>query len=145
MDFRGNKRDKQSRLALDKGLREAVADYLRDLYPSGTAKHAAKRFNLSLAQARHAVAGEASIATLERIIKTGGWSVALAILADVIGSSIAHYFREMGQHHAENGRRLVALWSDYGPGPPDGHLRGGGGDRLADHLGEPARREVGQR
>lgn len=126
MEIRLNKRDNQRKLGLDKGLRDAVGDYLARTYPTGTAKQSARRFDLTLDQARGAVAGKASVATIERIIKTGGWTVALAILADVIGTGIANYFIETRKAHDKDGERLAALsghlWpvaSPRGSDPPD--------------------------
>lgn len=109
MDCRRNERENQRKLSLDKGFRDSVADYLGRLYPSNTAKLTARRFDLTLDQARGAVAGKASIATIERIIKTGGWSVAVAILADVIGHSITRYFINLRASHDKNDEHFAAL------------------------------------
>jgi hypothetical protein len=107
---------KSGKLPLDKALRDATADYLRRRWPSNTAKHAAKAFDLSLPRAREAVAGNASLTTLEGIIKTGGWSVALPILGEVIGHHVDQHFIEMRKSHADHGRRIAALFGDGRPG-----------------------------
>jgi hypothetical protein len=109
------KLEKQRKMRLDKGLREAVAEYLRRRFPSGTAKSAAREFDLTADRAREAVAGRASLTTIEAIIKRGGWSVALPILAEVIGQQIARHLIELRQHHEANAGRLAALTSDLWP------------------------------
>ena len=106
------RRESQRRMSLDKGLRDATADYLRNRWPSGTAKHAARQFNLSLPRAREAVAGRASLTTIEAIFKRGGWTVALRILAEVIGQQLAQHLLEIRVSHDRNAARLAAITSD---------------------------------
>jgi hypothetical protein len=107
--------ESQRTLKLDKGFREVVADYLRRRWPSHTAKNAARTFDLSMDRAREAVAGRVSLTTLEQIFKRGGFSVALPILADVIGQSLARYFRELRTAHDEQGEHIAALVGDLRP------------------------------
>jgi hypothetical protein len=107
-----NKWASQRNLKLDKGFRDVLAEYLRRRWPSGTVKHAAREFDLSMDRAREAVAGRVSLTTLERIFKRGGFAVALPILADVIGQSLARYFRELREAHDEQGDRIAALVGD---------------------------------
>lgn len=119
VEIPGNKFEIQRKLGLDKGFRDVLAEYLIRRWPSGTAKHAAREFDLSLARAREAVAGRVSLTTLERIFKRGGFSVALPIVADVIGQSLARYFRELREAHDEQGVRIAALAGDRWPVGPD--------------------------
>jgi hypothetical protein len=129
---------------LDKSFQDATADYLRRRWPQGTAKNAAREFGLSLDRAREAVRGRPSMTTVERIFKQGGLAVALPILEEVVGQSIAHHLRELRGVHEENGRRLAALAGDCGPVPdrrsfdPDCV-----GVREADRH-QPRRRRVGE-
>lgn len=136
---------KPGKLKLDKGFRDAVADHLRHRWPTATAKNAAREYDLTLPRAREAVAGKASLTTLESIFKKGGWPVALAIIADVIGHGIAHHIAEMRTRHEENGRRLSSLFGD--PGSGRGADRDGdpGGAWSPDHGDESADRRVGER
>jgi hypothetical protein len=136
----GNQRD----LALDTGFRDVVADYLRRRWPTGTAKMAAREFDLTVDRAREAVAGRVSLTTLEQIFKRGGFAVALPIVAAVIGQSLAHYFREMRTHHETNGRRLAALLWSHPPGDDPGSDGGAWGPGMAPDDELPARRRVGQ-
>jgi hypothetical protein len=135
------KMGKQHTLKLDKGFRDVLADYLRRRWPSGTAKYAAREFDISLDRAREAVAGRVSLSTLERIFQRGGLSVALPIVADVIGQSLAHYFREMRTAHDESGKRLTALFGPFDVGLRAGD-RGdpGGAWTRPDERDAPARR-----
>lgn len=143
VEIRQSNREIPRRLSLDKGLRDAVADHLRHRWPAGTAKFAARAYDLTLDRAREAVAGRASLTTLEAIIKRGGWPVALSILADVIGLSVAQHIAEMRARHEEHGKRLAALWSD--PGGRSGADRrvAAGGPRLAADGADAPRRRVG--
>lgn len=144
MEIPSNKRQSQRTLELDKGFRDVLADYLTRRWPTGTAKHAAREFDLSLARSREAVAGRVSLTTLERIFKRGGFAVALPIVADVIGHSLARYFRELREAHDESGKRLTALF-----GPSDVGLRAGdrghpGGDWSRADGADAASRRVGE-
>lgn len=129
MEIPRNFRANQRNLRLDKGFRDAVAEMLRQRWPSGTAKHAARAFNLSLDRAREAAAGRASLTTVEQIVKQGGPPVALPILEAVWGGSLAHYFAELRKAHEDHGERLAALFGDgrvRSPGDPDRADRGHG-------------------
>jgi hypothetical protein len=138
-----NKWQGQRNLALDTGFRDVVADYLTRRWPAGTAKMAAREFDLTVDRAREAVAGRVSLTTLEQIFKRGGFAVALPIVAAVIGQSLAHYFREMRTHHETNGRRLAALLWSHPPGDDPGSDGGAWGPGMAPDDELPARRRVG--
>lgn len=129
-------RKKQLDLGLDLGLREAVADYLRHRWPSGTAKFAARAYDLSLDRAREAVGARASITTIERIIKVGGWPALLAIGARVIGQNIDHFILAQRTAHAETDARLGALFGGWFPLSAD---RDPDPSDLAPALGEQGR------
>jgi hypothetical protein len=144
VDFSRNYRATQRNLRLDKGLRDAVADLLRQRWPSGTAKHSARAFKLSLDRAREAVAGRASLTTVEQIIKEGGPPVALPIIEAVWGGSLAHYFAELRKAHEDHGERLAALFGVSGSrgladraGPDsDRGLARGSDDHSSGRVGE---------
>src|SRR5690606_657859 len=55
-----------------------------------------KRWGLSLDEARGAVAGRASQATVDKIFKhpNGGWAVVLPVLGAVIGHGVDQFFRQ---------------------------------------------------
>ena len=107
----------QRKLGLDKSFREAVRDHLRETWPSGTAKHAARAYGLSVDKAREAAAGRASLTSIERIFKRGGPPVFLPILEEVWGERLARYFAEMRETYEQHGARLAAItgaWGDLG-------------------------------
>lgn len=95
MDFWRPNRVIQHNSALDSGVRDALADLCRQRWPSGAAKQAAREWDLSLDEARGVVAGRASLATYEKIIKSPrGFLVGLHVLESVTGESVAHFFSE---------------------------------------------------
>lgn len=136
--------ENQRNLSLDKGFRDVLADYLRRRWPSGTAKHAAREFSLTLDRAREAVAGRVSLTTLEQIFQRGGFSVALPIVAAVIGQSLAHYFREMRTAHDESGRRLTALFGPFDAGLRAGDRRDPGRAWASDDGADAPARRMGE-
>lgn len=140
-----DKRDFSHALRLDKGVRDALADHLRLRWPTHTAKHAAREYDLTLDRAREAVAGRASLTTVERIIKRGGFAVALPLIEAITGQSLASHFRDMRAAHEENGRRLAAMFGadPVGSAVPD--RVAGGGSRLGDDVGGDAARRTGSR
>lgn len=143
--FHTDKREISRTLRLDKGVRDALADHLRFRWPHHTAKYAAREYDLTLDRAREAVAGRASLTTVESIIKRGGLAVALPLLEAVTGQSVAAHFREMRTAHEENGRRLAALFGPGDVGPGSGAGVAGGGSRVGSDVGGAARRRAGAR
>jgi hypothetical protein len=143
MEIRRNYSASQRNLRLDKGIRDAVADLLRQRWPSGTAKMAAREFRLSVDRAREAVQGRASLTTVEQIIKQGGPPVALPIIEAVWGGSLAHYFAELRKSHEDHGERLAALV--FSPAGLGGSHRGGsaGPGGLAGHAHDASAGRVG--
>lgn len=110
-----NKWANQRNLKLDRSFRDVLAEYLRRRWPTATAKMTARQFDLSMDRAREAVAGRVSLTTLERIFQRGGFAVALPIVAEVIGQSLARYFRELRAAHDEQGDRIASLVGDHLP------------------------------
>ena len=127
-------RDFSRKLPLDKSFRDATADYLKRRWPTNTAKSAAKAFDISLDRARDALAGRASLTTIEAIMKKGGLTVALPLVEEVVGKSFAQHLREMQDAHEENGRRLAALVGDLLPLVADRHP-----DPASDDTAGPSR------
>lgn len=128
MEIRYNERDGRHSLGLDRQTRDALAAYCRLIWPTGTAKEAARHFDLTLDEARGLIAGRASQTTVDRVWKSskGGWRVALAVLGAVIGQTIDQYIESERAAHEDQARRLGAVLL---------HLRPVAGDRPA---GDPA-------
>lgn len=115
MEIRHTKVGEQRSFALDKGLRDALADHCRRRWPTNTAKHVARAYDLSVDEARGVVACRTSIATLERVFKVGGWGVALPVLAEVIGHAVDQFILRERRVHAEHAERLGALVGGWWP------------------------------
>jgi len=128
MEVRRSKRDNQRRLELDKGLRDGLADLFRHRWPSGTAKHAAREYQLTLDQSRGVVAGKASLTSLEQVIKTGGWPVVFHLMGEVIGQTAEQYIIEARNINEERGQRLASLVSSI-------RALGSSSDPDSNHLG----------
>lgn len=101
-------------LGLDTASRDALADYARLRWPSGTAKAAAAAWGLSMDEARGLVAGRASQTTIDKVMKRGRWAVALPILAAVIGQALDDFLRQEREQYVRNARRTEALERDLG-------------------------------
>lgn len=132
------KRAAQRSLPLDKGTRDALADYCRYRWPAHTAKMAARAWNLSVDEARGVVAGRTSLTTYDKIKKAGGWPVILWVEAAVVGHGIDQFLARTGASNEENGEHLAALVGDLWPG---GRSRLPHPDHRADALGDRPRAE----
>lgn len=101
----------QHTFPLDMLSREAWAEYVRNRWPSNTAKFAAREWDLSLDQARGLAAGRVSLNTIDDITKhkNGGWSVLLPVMTAVIGESLDQHINKQRSDHAEQDRRRDAL------------------------------------
>jgi len=138
------KREKSRKLELDISFREAISEHLRRRWPSGTAKEAARRYELSLDRAREAAAGRASLTTIERIFKVDGWSAYLAVGAGVLGHTVTAYLMELRASHENDGKRLAALIGDSWPWRPPGPDDPGLVDLPEAGRGFPMDRRVGE-
>ena len=115
VDISHNERAGQRSLGLDRATRDSVATFCRAEWPTNTAKHAAREWDLSLDEARGAVAGRASQATIDKIFKhpNGGWRVVLPVLGAVIGHGVDAFFRQQmlqaakAAAHAQEHERLA--------------------------------------
>lgn len=107
MDISHNERAGQRSLGLDRASRDALATYCRAEWPGNTSKHVAREWGLSLDEARGAVAGRASQATIDKIFKhpNGGWRVVLPVLGSVIGHGVDAFFRAQFQLAAQEAAR----------------------------------------
>lgn len=146
MEIRYNKRPRQRTLDLDKGSRDAMADYWRMRWPTNTAKLGAREFGLTVDQGRSVVAGKASLTTLDQIEKAGGWPVIFAVKALVIGQGADQFIIGLRASHDQHGEHLAAviggLWT-----VPDNRAFGHSDDTrsLAERRGLVADRRTRQR
>jgi hypothetical protein len=123
MEIRCTKWVGQRKLKLDKGTRDALADYCRDRWPHHTAKMAAREFGLSVDEARGVVDARTSFRTYDKIKKAGGWPVIFAVEAAVIGQGVDQFLSELRASHHAHEPRVAALagdlWTSSPPRRPD--------------------------
>lgn len=109
MDVRHENALKLPQLGLDRATRDGLAAYARLHWPAGTAKHAAKAWDLSMDEARGVVAGRASQTTIDKIWKSpnGGWDVILPVLGAVVGTALHDHFRQQAREAARAEREAI--------------------------------------
>lgn len=81
-------------LPFSRDLREALATYARRTWPLNTSVHAAKAWGIPKTTAANLLKGHASDATVTKIMRAGGWAVALPVLTAVIGEPVEAFFRD---------------------------------------------------
>lgn len=99
-------------LPFSRDLREALAIYARRTWPLNTSVHAAKAWGIPKTTAKNLLKGSASDATVTKIIRAGGWALALPVIGAVIGEPIHTFLREQTRQaakEAENARRHEEL------------------------------------
>lgn len=146
MTIRHHEARKLPSLGLDKSIRDALASYVRLRWPTGTAKHAAKEFGLSIDAAKSVVAGKPSLVTVETIWKSpnGGWPVILPVLGAVIGTTLDQHLETERNAHAARAEKLGEVVRSLRFGRPAGDLRP---DQFGSEPGErrqPQDRRVGR-
>lgn len=92
-------------LPFSRDLREALAIYARRTWPVNTSGHAAKAWGIPKTTAANLLKGSASDATITRIIRAGGWGLALPVIGAVIGEPVHEFFREQMRHAAKEAER----------------------------------------
>lgn len=140
MEIRSNKRESQQSLRLDKGTKDALADYCRRRWPHHTAKYAAREWDLSVDEGRGVIAGRASQTTIDKIYKAGGLRLAILILEEVTGESIARVIHDIRGVHNDHQQRIEALGGEARPLPPPGPPH-----PLREDLGSSDGQESGRR
>ncbi len=86
-------------------LREALANYARRTWPIQTSVHASKAWGVSKDTAKNVLKGHASDATVTKIIRAGGWQLALPVIGAVIGHPVDAFFRDQMKHAAMEAAR----------------------------------------
>jgi hypothetical protein len=92
-------------LPFSRDLREALAIYARRTWPLNTSVHAAKAWGVPKSTAANLLKGHASDATVTRIIRAGGWGLALPVIGAVIGEPVHAFFREQMRQAAKDAER----------------------------------------
>lgn len=89
-------------LPFSRDLREALAIYARRTWPLHTSVHAAKAWGIPKSTAANLLKGHASDATVTKIIRAGGWALALPVIGAVIGEPVHVFFREQMRQAAKD-------------------------------------------
>lgn len=92
-------------LPFSRDLREALAIYARRTWPLNTSIHAAKAWGVSKSTAANVLKGHASDATVTRIIRAGGWELALPVIGAVIGHPVHAFFHDQMRKAAKEAER----------------------------------------
>jgi len=92
-------------LPFSRDLREALAIYARRTWPLHTSVHAAKAWGVPKSTAANLLKGHASDATVTKIIRAGGWALALPVIGAVIGEPVHDFFREQMRQAAKDAER----------------------------------------
>jgi hypothetical protein len=135
-------------LPFSRDLREALAIYARRMWPLNTSVHAAKAWGVSKSTATNVLKGHASDATVTRIIRAGGWELALPVIGAVIGHPVHSFFRDQMQkaakeaERAEHHDRLASAAYRRLEGSPADHGEGGAVGSKAGSVGSKAPRRV---
>ncbi|RAK51611.1 hypothetical protein [Phenylobacterium soli] len=95
-------------LPFSRDLREALAIYARRTWPVNTSGHAAKAWGIPKTTAANLLKGHASDATVTKIIRAGGWELALPVIGAVIGEPVHAFFREQMRQAAREAERAKA-------------------------------------
>lgn len=92
-------------LPFSRDLREALAIYARRTWPVNTSGHAAKAWGIPKTTAANLLKGHASDATVTRIIRAGGWALALPVIGAVIGEPVQAFFHDQMRRAAKEAAR----------------------------------------
>ncbi len=103
-------------LPFARDFREALAIYARRTWPLNTSVHAAKAWGIDKTTAKNLLKGHASDATITRVLRAGGWAMALPVIGAVIGHSAEQFLEDERRKHVELARRNGALVTDLRAG-----------------------------
>lgn len=149
-------------LPFSRDLREALAIYARQTWPVNTSGHAAKAWGLPKSTTANLLKGHASDATVTKIIRAGGWGLALPVIGAVIGEPVHAFFREQMRQAAKEAERAeeherlaqaayrrladdaASARQDRREGRRAGALGSEAPQGLADRLTPAARRRAGE-
>jgi hypothetical protein len=81
----------------DYGMANAIARKVRRDWPAGTIDATAAEYRLTNGEARGVVYGTASRATIDKVLKRGGWALAVELVADVLGQPLEHFIEEQAK------------------------------------------------
>lgn len=91
-----NCRSREKRPA-DYGMANALARKVRREKPVATVDWVAAEYRLTNGEARGVVYGTASRATIDKVLKHGGWALAVELFADLLGQPLEHFIQEQAE------------------------------------------------
>lgn len=96
MEIRHNEGAIRHSETLDRETRNAWAAYVKQRWPTNTAKLISREWDLTLDEAKGLVAARTSLATIDRIAKhpSGGWSVLIPVMSHVIGHGLDAFLEQ---------------------------------------------------
>ncbi len=138
MDVRRRNAENFPLFATEMLLQDAVTTYARMRWPTGTAKHAAKEFDLTTDEGRGLAAGKPSMAVINKLLRSpnGGWAIALPVLGAVIGQGVDQFITSERRKHAQAAAQERALLRDLRALAPDRYRPSA---ELASAPAEPSR------
>lgn len=80
-------------LPFARDLREAIAIYMRRTWPLNTSVHAASAWKIPKSTAASLLKGHASDATITRVLRAGGWPLAISVIGATIGTRLEDYIQ----------------------------------------------------
>lgn len=95
-------------LPLARDLREALALYAAAKWPANTSLYVAQNWQLDKTTARNLLKGHASDATITKVLRAGGWAMAMHVIGAVIGESLDHHIEAERVQHESRATRLQA-------------------------------------
>jgi hypothetical protein len=129
-------RDKSRTKTAPRTLEAALAAKARRDHPANTVDLVSAEYDLTNGEARGLVAGIASRGTINKAIRSGGYRLCLALIADVLGMTLDQFVEiEAGRlsHEREKleeqRQHMLRLGAHIGSDPDLGLRRSGGMDR----------------
>jgi hypothetical protein len=104
-EIRGESREKRPR---DYGMENALAGKVRRQYPTGTIEAVAADYGLTHGEAKGCVYGSASRATMNKVLKRGGWPLVVELMADLLGEPLENYIEKQAERAADERRTWEA-------------------------------------
>ncbi len=84
----------RDRRPADYGLANSAARKVRRDFPTHTIDQVAAKYRLTVGEARGVVNATASRTTLDKMLKRGGWSLAVELMTDLLGVSLDEFLEE---------------------------------------------------
>jgi hypothetical protein len=91
------------------GIRNALAKKVRREYPGKPIDSLRAEYGLSEGEARNVVYGNASLRSIEKIMKAGGLGLAIELWADALSDSLEDYLKREAEEAAHAETRAASI------------------------------------